>query len=120
MNVQGAVSVGVGDGGNELGMGVVADYLRDVEGHASPCVTPAGHLVVATVSNWGAYGMLAYLQELSGEALLPSPEEAARVVRLSVEHGAVHAITGKPEQWVDGFPPEVEAEVLLALAGHGG
>jgi hypothetical protein len=49
-------SVGIGDGGNEVGMGKIYQSLlassipnaRDIA-----CVVPSDHLIVASVSNWG-------------------------------------------------------------------
>ena len=60
-------TVGVGDGGNEIGMGSVPRELiaQHVEhGETIACVTPARHLIVAGVSNWGAYALLAALAVL--------------------------------------------------------
>src|SRR5579885_880769 len=59
-------SIAIGDGGNELGMGTIAEALIARLGMAEPCRTAADRLVIASVSNWGAYGMLAALSELSG------------------------------------------------------
>jgi D-glutamate cyclase len=57
-------TIAVGDGGNEIGMGalprsLIAQHVAD--GEAIACVTPAQHLIVAGVSNWGAYGLLGAL-----------------------------------------------------------
>ena len=56
--------VGVGDGGNEIGMGklpagLIAKHVPN--GAKIACVTSCDHLVVAGVSNWGAYGLMAAL-----------------------------------------------------------
>ncbi|MBO6210789.1 MAG: DUF4392 domain-containing protein, partial [Schwartzia sp.] len=53
-------TVGVGDGGNEIGMGNVADIIKQ-ELSLVPCVVKVDYLVIASVSNWGAYGLAAYL-----------------------------------------------------------
>src|SRR6516165_11973865 len=57
-------TIAVGDGGNEIGMGYLPRQLiaQHVEhGETIACVTPARHLIVAGVLNWGAYGLLAAL-----------------------------------------------------------
>ena len=51
-------TIAVGDGGNEIGMGslpreLIAQHVD--HGETIACVTPARHLIVAGVSNWGAY-----------------------------------------------------------------
>ena len=60
-------TIAIGDGGNEIGMGSLPGKLiaQHVEhGEKIACVTPARHLIVAGVSNWGAYGLLAALAVL--------------------------------------------------------
>lgn len=60
-------TIAVGDGGNEIGMGSLPRDLiaRHVEhGATIACVTAARHLIVAGVSNWGAYALIAALAVL--------------------------------------------------------
>jgi D-glutamate cyclase len=57
-------TIGIGDGGNELGMGSLPAGLIEAHiafGAAIACVTPATHLVMAGVSHWGVYGLIAAL-----------------------------------------------------------
>ncbi len=115
LDAPGAVTIGIGDGGNEVGMGCLADALVTDLAYVAPCVTPADHLVVATVSNWGAYGLLAYLGAPAGRNLLPGADESVAALRLLADLGAVNGMSGRPEAVVDGFPPEVDAQVLDAL-----
>ncbi|HUS13438.1 MAG TPA: glutamate cyclase domain-containing protein [Chloroflexia bacterium] len=115
LDAPGAVTIGVGDGGNEIGMGRLADVLQAELEMATPAVTPADYLVAATVSNWGAYGLLAYLSAHAQQDLLPTNAEAAAALRMLADHGAVNGMSGRAEAIVDGFPPEVEAAVLDEL-----
>ena len=110
-------TVGVGDGGNEIGMGNVADAI---EKHLSlvPCVVKADHLVIASVSNWGAYGLAACLSILEGKRLMPSCDWAAEYLRETVEIGSVDGITHERVAHVDGFDENVEREILEALASQ--
>jgi hypothetical protein len=60
-------TIAIGDGGNEIGMGslpreLIAQYVD--HGETIACVTPARNLIVAGVSNWGAYGLLGALAAL--------------------------------------------------------
>jgi hypothetical protein len=60
-------TIAIGDGGNEIGMGslpreLIAQHVD--HGATIACVTPARHLIVAGVSNWGAYGLLGALAAL--------------------------------------------------------
>src|SRR5262249_1140608 len=59
--------IAIGDGGNEVGMGKLPAGLiaKTVpNGERIACITPCDHLVVAGVSNWGAYGLMAALAVL--------------------------------------------------------
>ncbi|MBN8943013.1 MAG: DUF4392 domain-containing protein [Rhizobiales bacterium] len=54
-------TIGIGDGGNEIGMGSLpAEIVEDdiPNGPLIAAQTPSDHLIVAGVSNWGAYGLL--------------------------------------------------------------
>ena len=60
-------SVGIGDGGNEIGMGNLAEEVTQVESLVKiPCITQTTRLMLASVSNWGGYGLAAALSALSG------------------------------------------------------
>jgi hypothetical protein len=111
-------SVGVGDGGNEIGMGNVADAVAacgKLVDH--PCVTRVSRLVIASVSNWGGYGLVAALSSIVGRNLLPTVDEERRLVARTAALGAVDGTTGAPDGKVDGFGPDVTAEILTALHG---
>src|SRR5207248_3184869 len=75
-------TVGVGDGGNEIGMGRVRARLAR-EGPLMAriaSIVPVDHPVVAGVSNWGAYGIVAQLARLTGRSLLHTPAEERRLI----------------------------------------
>jgi D-glutamate cyclase len=60
-------TIAIGDGGNEIGMGslpreLIAQHVD--HGETIACATPARHLIVAGVSNWGAYALLGALAAL--------------------------------------------------------
>ena len=80
-----------------------------------PCVTRVSRLVIASVSNWGGYGLVAALSAIVGRDLLPTVEEERRLVERTSALGAVDGTTGEPDGRVDGFEPEVTAEVLNDL-----
>ena len=109
--------IGVGDGGNEIGMGRVADTVRN-RLSLTPSEIAADILVIATVSNWGAYGIVAALSELTGLALLPSFAEAEAFLRMTVEKGSVDGISHEHTPCVYGFGMDTEKEILDALHAH--
>jgi hypothetical protein len=112
----GIPSVGIGDGGNEIGMGNLAQIITATDKlPGDPAVTPVDQLVIASVSNWGGYGLVAALSCLVRRNLLPSIEEDRRLVQRMVDTGAVDGTSGDHKYCVDGFSLEENAEQLGRL-----
>jgi hypothetical protein len=109
-------SVGVGDGGNEIGMGNVAAHVAACGTLVSdPCVTRVSRLLIASVSNWGGYGLVAALSSILRRDLLPTVDEERRLVERTAALGAVDGTTGEADGKVDGFEPGVTAEIITDL-----
>ena len=112
-------TVGIGDGGNEIGMGNLASVITTVPSLVKvPCVTTATKLIISSVSNWGGYGLVAALSTQSGKNLLPSVEGEQRLIRQTVDLGAVDGMTTKQEYRVDGFALEENSQSLTRLHEH--
>src|SRR5207244_9390295 len=111
------VTVGVGDGGNEIGMGAVRARLLRAAPHLAKAATvvSATHLVVAGTSNWGAYGIVAELSRLVRRQLLHSAEDERRMVQACVDAGAVDGVTRKPEATVDAMPVAAHGSMVAVL-----
>jgi D-glutamate cyclase-like protein len=111
------VTVGVGDGGNEIGMGAVRARVARAGGlfPRIASVVKVKHLVVAGVSNWGAYGIVAELGRLTGRPLLHTGEEEQAMVQACVDAGAVDGLTFRPEATVDGLPLPAHIGMLELL-----
>lgn len=61
-------TIGIGDGGNEIGMGLLPKDIveRDIpNGPLIAARTGADYLIVSGVANWGAYGLLGAIAQLS-------------------------------------------------------
>ncbi|HEY7139692.1 MAG TPA: DUF4392 domain-containing protein [Methylomirabilota bacterium] len=119
----GMVTVGIGDGGNEIGMGRIrARVERDVPNGAKiASVVRTDHLIVAGTSNWGAWGVTAHLALATGRVLLHTPKEEARLTRAMVRAGAIDGITGAARPSVDDLPlglHQALLETLRGLVGH--
>ena len=117
-------TIGIGDGGNEMGMGgvprpLIAQHvpLGDLIG----CVVPADFLIAAGVSHWGAYGVLAALSLVRPDwcqamraALDPLLDQA--VVAAMVRDGpAVDGVTLRRSETIDALDMKVHAGVLEAV-----
>ena len=110
------VSVGIGDGGNEIGMGNLASIIPSIPSLVRlPCVTTVTKLVISSVSNWGGYGLVASMSLLKGENLLPSVEAEQDLLKRTVDAGAVDGMSKKQEYKVDGFTMEENSEVVAEL-----
>jgi hypothetical protein len=113
----------VGDGGNEIGMGKLPPGLiagTVPNGGKIASVTSCDHLVVAGVSNWGAYGLLAALAVLRPEwrndLVKYLAAERDRAVTLAVvAAGGVDGVTAKREPTVDGFGSDVHGPLVERL-----
>jgi hypothetical protein len=112
------VTIGVGDGGNEIGMGNVGARLRRAGSLAVriASIVRVDHLVVAGVSNWGAYGIVAHLGRLTARPLFHTPDDERRLVAACVAAGACDGVTRRREPTVDGLPLDAHA-ALVALLG---
>lgn len=116
--------IAIGDGGNEIGMGSVAASIigaHVAHGEKIACATPADHLIVAGVSNWGAYALIAALAVLRSDwrvALLAGLDANldGEILRTMVEDGpAVDGVTRQRTMTVDSLPLEVHHAKLNAI-----
>ena len=120
------MTIGIGDGGNEIGWGIVADVIREKIPYGDQCVCGCGGgfgdvtetdvCVAASVSNWGAYGVIASLSALLGNPeVLQDTKIEARMLRECVDAGGVDGISSLPKPWVDGMPEEVDYSIVTLL-----
>ncbi len=109
-------TVGIGDGGNEIGMGNLAQHIPGVETLPDdPALTPVNKLVIASVSNWGGYGLVAALSRLSERNLLPSVEWEKEIINEIVARGAVDGVSAQRRSAVDNFDLDQNAWALTQL-----
>ena len=113
---QGLPSIGIGDGGNEIGMGNLQDVIATADRLPDhPAVVGCDHLIASSTSNWGGYGLVAALSVEIGRNLLPDIETDADCIRFLVDSGAVTGVTGEHDYLVDEFTLEENAAVLQQL-----
>ena len=111
---RGIPTFGVGDGGNEIGMGNLKDVISG-KLELVPCKVKVDTLVIATVSNWGAYAVAAYIQKMTGVRVLPKFSELKEYLTRIVDMGSVDGVTKEHTLSVDGFSLDVEREILDGL-----
>jgi len=112
MDMSDCPTIAIGDGGNEIGMGKVAKALQGL--NIVPSTTTCDELVVADVSNWGAYGIISFLsvwneRDLLGE-IVPLD-----ILRYISELGSVDGVTRINQLTEDGLDVSEGESVLLEL-----
>jgi hypothetical protein len=112
MNLSHCPTIGIGDGGNEIGMGNVSAALQDLD--IVPCVTRCDELIVTDVSNWGAYGIISFLSVWNERDFL------REIVPLDIlgyisELGSVDGVTRVNQLTEDGLDVSEGESILLEL-----
>jgi len=103
----GIPTIGIGDGGNEIGMGAVKEAVAAHIPHGKVlCAEIATDVLIpAGVSNWGCYGVAAALAILAGNLdLAHTPDLERRLLEASPQIGLVDGTTGRLEPTADGLP----------------
>lgn len=103
-------TIGIGDGGNEMGMGKIPHetIVKNItNGELVHCRVATDHLIVAGVSNWGSYALgagVALLRDVTLPRELFDPLRERQLLQVMVEHGPlVDGVTGKQTATVDGL-----------------
>ena len=112
-------TVAVGDGGNEIGMGLIAEAVHAyVRFGDTICATSETDILVpAACSNWGCYGIVASLAARLGDARLVHTAEAeSRLLQRGTDLGMINSVAGVIDSNVDGIP--AQTHVALAEMVH--
>lgn len=112
---RGVTNIAIGDLGNEIGMGAIADHIRryvpfTAEGECR-CGCGGGilsesgtdNIITATCSDWGCYGLMAALSYLKKDMeILHREDMEAEVMRVASRSGMID-MTGSLLPGIDGF-----------------
>ncbi len=121
-NANNIIGIGIGDGGNEIGMGnipwkVIAANIHN--GAKIACATTVDYLIVAGVSNWGGYALGSGLLLNADRPSLSSldSETELEILELMVKQGGlVDGRLGQRIASVDGIDWSTHASVIESLA----
>ncbi|EGM77373.1 hypothetical protein Rhein_2655 [Rheinheimera sp. A13L] len=109
-------TIAIGDGGNEIGMGNLYQALSQLA--ITPAVTGCDELLLADVSNWAAYGLLALVSAIrdaeTGEGWLLDCQPA-QLLQYLVSRGCVDGVTGLASITEDSLPPEHAMQLIRDL-----
>ena len=120
-NANNITRIGIGDGGNEIGMGnipwkVIAANIRN--GAKIACANTVNYLIVAGVSNWGGYALASGLLLIAERPALSSldSETELEILELMVKQGGlVDGRLGQRIASVDGIDWSIHASVINYL-----
>ncbi len=124
---RGKRTIGIGDGGNEIGFGNVYERIcRELPDQMFKEVTPCGGgvfcavktdvLLVANSSNMGANAVTAGLALLHGDvSLCHSAQAEYDLAQIGVGLGLIDGGSGELRPWCDGIPPEANAAVVEVM-----
>jgi hypothetical protein len=125
---RGILTAGIGDNGNEVGFGAIVDAVKSVMPAGERCHCSCGggsaagvatdRLMVAAISNWGAYGVVTVISHLLRRSdLLIDAEELERMLRGVVDAGAFDAVSARPSLSDDGVPLGIQRSFITMLHG---
>lgn len=114
MNDMGKITVGIGDGGNEIGFGSVYEATCDLIENGRKCicgcesgivtVTKVKHCYPVSISNWGCYALCAALSLLTGDMeLMVTPEEEHDMLMRTIPLELCDGGSGLPRYALDGI-----------------
>lgn len=105
-------TIAIGDGGNEIGMGKIATTIAGLD--ITAAVTGCDELLVADVSNWGAYGLIAILGFWARRDLLAGVAPLSLLDYLSAR-GSLDGVTRRNTLTEDGLEAGVGLQVIQEL-----
>lgn len=123
---QGRLTIGIGDGGNEIGFGLIQSDVRRIQPFGETCQCPCQGgvatctttdvLVACSVSNWGAYGVSAQLAfQLGRPEVLQSEEMEAFMLQRCVAAGGTDGAYASQILYVDGTSSRVQNGLIAML-----
>lgn len=123
---RGIPTIGIGDSGNEIGMGCIKEAVKKYSPTGAKCKCPCGAgthgatetdvLIIAGVSNWGAYGIEACLAHtLQKPDLLHGCKMEELLLEEAGRIGFIDPASGFGEPWVDHIPKKLHSHLVGML-----
>lgn len=122
---RGIFTLGIGDYGNEVGFGLVAEELKKAMPGWAACKCPCGGsplcevttdvVAAGSVSNWVGYGISACLAYLCQDINVLQDEETERRMGVDCVYAGAEGEGGMKQPWVDGTRPQVQEAIITML-----
>jgi hypothetical protein len=127
-NKRGIFTIGIGDGGDEIGFGLINEEANEIYeqafgvscqcgcGGGQACAVETDVLISAAVSAWGAYGVAACMAYMLRDPyVLQDSDTERRMGEAMSAAGAVAAFFAATVPWIDGTSPAVQQAVVTML-----
>ncbi|MCM1161428.1 MAG: DUF4392 domain-containing protein [Roseburia sp.] len=124
---KGVLNIAIGDLGNEIGMGAIADHIKRYIPYADDkqcrctcqggilAASKADHIITATVSDWGCYGLMAALAYLKKDlSIFHNGRMEAKVMEAAAGSGLVD-MDGSLVPGIDGFSVRMNVDVVRLM-----
>jgi len=123
----GVLNIAIGDLGNEIGMGAIADtlekYIPYARKDACRCGcgggiavrTKADNLITATVSDWGCYAMIAAIAYLCEDVDIMHTAELEKAAIETASHSGMIDMYGWLIPAIDGFGLEINLPIVSLM-----
>jgi len=126
MNAAGKWTIGLGDGGNEVGFGAIVETVRELVRYGDACRCPCEGgiatalatetLYAASISNWAAYAIIAAMALIRKDFdLLHTPEMELKLLELAPTVGCREGTVAEGKPFIDAVPPEGSAAMVQLL-----
>lgn len=103
----GILTIGTGDGGNEIGNGIIYEYAREISPYGKKCQCGCGGgtatvcktdiFFAAAISNWGLYGVSAMLAYMLGDVdVMHTVDDERRMLEACAMGGSVDGMSMRP------------------------
>jgi hypothetical protein len=123
----GILNIAIGDLGNEIGMAAIAEQLEQFIPYAAEgscrcgcgggiaVATAAEHLITATVSDWGCYGMIAALAFLKEDLDIMHDADLQKEAMITASRAGMIDMYGWLIPAIDGFGLEINRSVVTLM-----
>lgn len=124
---RGVLNIAIGDLGNEIGMGAIAEHIRRYVpftakgecqcgcGGGILSASSTDHVITATCSDWGCYGLMAAIAYLKKDMeILHREEMEAEVMRVASRSGMID-MTGSLLPGIDGFNTRMNTGIVSLM-----
>lgn len=122
---RGIFTLGIGDFGNEVGCGLIANEVKTINPFGTKCMCPCGSgvvsrvptdvLVIGNISNWAAYGVSACLAYLCKNPDILQSVETERRMGVDCVYAGAEGGGGMKQPWVDHTSGETQLAMVAML-----